>query len=423
MEMKSETSNLQEITSDDINKILFVLQGQGGLQLDICDFLLPSESLKSLTYLRNKESASDTDVFFLNVVLPSARLYSPQTDVFTVALKVWLNWNEKSDEEVAEAGFQVQPKYVYESLVYEKNLYKYITENIIQTNTSINFIPYVGFSSCLLKNILENVSSSTLEDMDKTTLLNHFQGLSDMKLNILVTGSLEKRRLKPFPMFLKQYQDKIQPDELIGVLYQILYAFYTLEKFKIMHNDVHFGNILIEVLNEPIVINLNDKFTFESFLIPKIYDWDHGFAEALGPNPLWLGYDFFLPGQDLSDFVEKSKNFPVVYELLEKIIPIKTNVSEQQLGLVIDKMNADPLLTFLNTEAKSFEKNYRRVPKELVLQATETDYESQLSTEQLDLLSQQDAVLLTNIKSKKGKFFVLIQLSNPYARDLKALFE
>ena len=190
-----------------------------------------------------------------------------------------------------------------------------------------------------------------------------------------------------------------------------------------MHNDLHLGNILIEILEKPILINLNNRFVFESFLIPKIYDWDRGFAEALGPNPLWLGYDFFLPGQDCSDFVEKAKHFPIVYDLLKKIIPIRENASAQEMNVVINFTNANPLLDFLKQEKKSFEMYQRRVPKELILQATETDYESQLSSEQIDLLSFQDDVVLKSIKKKKDYYLVSLELDNPYARDLNVLFE
>ena len=59
------------------------------------------------------------------------------------------------------------------------------------------------------------------------------------------------------------------------------------------HNDLHSGNILIEVLEDPIEIEMKEfDIRFQTRFIPKIFDFDHAYVEELGPNPLLKSINF-----------------------------------------------------------------------------------------------------------------------------------
>jgi len=50
-----------------------------------------------------------------------------------------------------------------------------------------------------------------------------------------------------------------------------------LAKYKIIHNDLHAGNVFIEYYPKPVVINYTfpKKFPLTSSYVATIYDWDH----------------------------------------------------------------------------------------------------------------------------------------------------
>ena len=58
------------IEDDDINKILFLLQ-EGKVRLETCDFLNDSindtEYFEDTSYLQNKTSTSQSEIFFTNI--------------------------------------------------------------------------------------------------------------------------------------------------------------------------------------------------------------------------------------------------------------------------------------------------------------------------------------------------------------------
>ena len=88
-----------------------------------------------------------------------------------------------------------------------------------------------------------------------------------------------------------------------AVFTQLLVALYVMEKSKLMHNDLHGFNILIEPQSKPIAVTYDIQgippFTVVVQFRVKIFDFDHASCELLGPNPLWHT-DGFEPNKDLA---------------------------------------------------------------------------------------------------------------------------
>jgi hypothetical protein len=74
---------------------------------------------------------------------------------------------------------------------------------------------------------------------------------------------------------------------------QILIALYVMEKSKLMHNDLHGLNILIEEYDDDKAVvetyEIEDIPSFSMFVAfrVKIFDFDHASCALLGPNALW----------------------------------------------------------------------------------------------------------------------------------------
>ena len=62
-----------------------------------------------------------------------------------------------------------------------------------------------------------------------------------------------------------------------------------MQRFKIAHNDLHHGNILVETLSKPILLSykMGDFiFEFETNYILYIFDWDRSYCKEVGDNNL-----------------------------------------------------------------------------------------------------------------------------------------
>ncbi len=77
--------------------------------------------------------------------------------------------------------------------------------------------------------------------------------------------------------------------ELWNVLFQISAACYTTSLCKLVHNDLHSGNIFIRDLGKEteFIYIINDrKFIIKTRFQPLIYDFDRGYTKKFGTNPL-----------------------------------------------------------------------------------------------------------------------------------------
>jgi hypothetical protein len=79
---------------------------------------------------------------------------------------------------------------------------------------------------------------------------------------------------------------------LFPIIFQIAVACYSMSLSKMVHNDLHSGNIFVEQLSDPVtsiyVIN-NKKYTIKSEFKVYLYDFDRSYCERFGNNPLLTG--------------------------------------------------------------------------------------------------------------------------------------
>ena len=179
-----------------------------------------------------------------------------------------------------------------ESIKYEAQIYRYITENIISTNVCPNFIGYMGYAECLvgqagLPQFVTNkmVAIANADNLGRFLVNESVQ--ASMEIGILLTYKppnieIYYQKLRWFLVnneekeFFKYFRDQ--------VLFQIFYALFVMEKYKIMHNDLHINNIFIETLHQPTTITYRlgeYAFPIITKYIVYIYDWDRGYCEEL----------------------------------------------------------------------------------------------------------------------------------------------
>ena len=273
----------------------------------------------------NKESASEAEVIFVDVIIPNMK-----ESKLAMALKLWINWSDINEITIdGLSGLSNDEKWMLKesesaSLVYESKVYQYITDKFIKRNLSNNFIPFIGLATCNFDHILSALEAHQTEANYASLFkkFNKFKELEDvLKVSLLVTGTLNnpKDLVSLYDLLANRVKDhKLSKNEIKSIVAQILYALFLMQTHKISHNDLHLNNILVEIVPFPGVDVTIEGITFNTNYVPKIYDWDFAYCEALGPNPKHNNYDF--AASNLGNRFKKSADY---YQFVCGIFDIK----------------------------------------------------------------------------------------------------
>jgi len=209
------------------------------------------------------------------------------------------------------------------SLETEIAIYRNIITNLINNKHTPNLIAYLGdfnYSIDAIKNVpnigehLDSINEDTEEDDDQ---------YDTSSCNILV---LERSKSGyTFNDWLETHGEdgiiKRSEQDILGVIFQILYTLVCFYNIGLVHNDLHFDNIFIEDMERPITMFFmrgDDKFIqLTTRYIPKIYDFDRGSIIHKGvPLNLEIDKDYCKNYGTCNFFNAKFDSFYFITELL-----------------------------------------------------------------------------------------------------------
>lgn len=276
--------------------------------------------------LLTKNSASDTQVMFASF-LQQAKVNSKSD----VAIKMWIDWDDpnlkpfRSGPNSALNTGKMDEKFEnidsYQGLNYEAMVYEFILNNIIRDKLSPNFIPLIALGICDLNSTQDDIIDAVKNPNSKSDLQEFFIDLPPMfqfKLKIIITGTNRDKMRSLDDLFRKE---KLPNEEVASIIFQCLNALYLMEYFEIMHNDMHFGNILVQTLTTPICLTYKcgvNEVTFKTNYIVKFYDWDRGYVTALGNNGILL--------QDWSIATGASNGFKINHDYYQFMCGLTTSL-------------------------------------------------------------------------------------------------
>ena len=276
-------------------------------------------------YLKLREKNIDSKVSEFNKVIKIIESHSPRTNV------------------------------KYKALKYEKCMYSFITSNIVKTHVSPNFIPLIASKSCLLREILPSLKFDS--GANKTTHTKHTKhiGISaekyelfnelatvvpDIKLSFIITGTgLDRTKFKSLSKMIYTFEAD-SSHAFDAVFFQAVYSLAVMEYFGIVHNDLHFNNILIQEYNDPVCMNFvlpgSKTIQIRTRYVLKFFDWDRGYLSGLGDNPMLEDYrslsvrqiNSTRPKQDFYQFMCVLSEFPNIWSRITQFfdtIPKKSN--------------------------------------------------------------------------------------------------
>jgi len=287
------------------------------ININACDITEESKEL----FFRDKKrldsesslNKSEGSMHFANLISETLKGSIP------VALKVFPKARDNNTDDVLLLGLQ-----------YECKVYKYIYENIIKSNYSPNFISYVA-SACCSNNLCVLITGQAGSG--------EYFGLNDMyevhTLNSIFEDLLEIDRMK--------------------VLFQIFYSLELMQRFKIVHYDLHINNIMVVDFEYEIPFEFiigEDKFTFYSRYVPYLFDWDFAYCEPLGDNPRIYDYAYLNIFNRMSKKADTYTLLCMLYQvydfkdLFDRIPKIRMAEKEQNIVFSITDKQKDLIKSY-----------------------------------------------------------------------------
>lgn len=202
---------------------------------------------------------------------------------------------------IEKKGLRIALKVVPVETKYEKFehpsllefiLLKYLSEDVVDKLESPHITYYLGEKKVSNKcKSLKNLNLKKLEVSEKIR----------QHSNILISEFVSGGSLDNWIYTRYEAKKDISDACWKGIVFQLLYTIHILhDKYRLMHNDFHYGNILMSDEIEPggyFVYNLNGKkFYLKNYgCIPKLWDFEFAmvFSDAIPvsyPNRFVLGH-------------------------------------------------------------------------------------------------------------------------------------
>ena len=292
------------------------------LRLNLCDM---TNSIENITGMVNN-SASPSDNWFIefkdNIIFKTKKIKYG-------FLKLFINPN--TVPKISENRILIE---TLEGLAYEINIYKYIIQPLVDLKICPNFVSYIQSSleceySELLDMLLDTLTNTgklikaetvinnlnrninyIVNNTKKTPAINLVEDSIDFHSSIdsieintdLIVNEYPDVKYR-YSLLLLENTNGIKlsnwiiknkriltfETELWNIIFQITAACYTMSLSKMVHNDLHSGNIFIQDLGEitDFLYNINDEpLLIRTKYKVLIFDFDRSYARIFGDNPI-----------------------------------------------------------------------------------------------------------------------------------------
>jgi hypothetical protein len=166
------------------------------------------------------------------------------------------------------------------SLQVEIAIYRNIITNLVNNRNTPHVTSYLGFQKCTAslkipadqsKHYYDQLKSIK-EDTDESGFILDLYDTT--KANLLITERSSGKEL------FKWLNMETTLRDLLSIIFQVLYTLNCFARIGLQHNDLHYNNIFIEDMGQPITLfykrNPTEYVELTTRYIAKIYDWDRG---------------------------------------------------------------------------------------------------------------------------------------------------
>jgi hypothetical protein len=281
-----------------------------------------SPCIKKITGLAT-DSASPTDTWIINF---KENVYYNNHKIEKGFLKIFLNPNTP--------GISNSRRVDLLALDYEINIYKDVIKNLIEYKVCPNFIKYLASGiNCSFENLNSMLNGNIHTDIGEVisprqTALNLLRNITFLQYEInenndkrpAINDNSQLNYRYPavnigfkYNMLMSEDSNAVKFNSWIGsnirnsnfeqdlysILFQIFVACYSMSLSKLVHNDLHSGNVFIRTsLSKDMLYYVNSVPTgIRSRFTALIYDFDRGYCERFGDNPKLQNFECNVASQ------------------------------------------------------------------------------------------------------------------------------
>lgn len=233
---------------------------------------------KELSELLNVKSCKLTD-YLDNFVLYTSTEKNSESDSYIISAKIKKELFKKYVNDSIEIIIKLTFKYkniIDNGLEVEEQIYKNIIQKLLYNNNTPHLISYITSYKCT--DTLEYIFGREISNKIETEIINLEDIYDISKKNILITL---KSNGKTFENWLINQKYDIQ--DLLSIIFQVLYTIYCFNLINLRHNDLHFRNIFIDELpdyttiyykNTCVMEPCDTYVTLRTRYVARIYDFD-----------------------------------------------------------------------------------------------------------------------------------------------------
>ena len=235
--------------------------------------------------------------------------------------------NHKKLENVALKLLPIETK--YEKHEHPSNIeiivLKHLTDHIVNTNISPHITHYLGVQKINNKSrALKMLNLKRLEVEDKIKTHSY----------MLISEFLEGGSLDNWVFNTYENDKEISDNQWKYIVFQLVYTISVMQHhYRMMHNDFHYGNILIDTHIKPggyFVYEINSKTYYipNTGIIPKL--WDFEFCMSFSDKiPDMYPNKFIVGPYKYDKILHKTLDVPTVDNLNKKQNPSETQDSDE----------------------------------------------------------------------------------------------
>jgi hypothetical protein len=332
----------------------------------------------------NSDSSSPTDIWLVKF---NKDVKYKNTKIKNGFLKIFLEYTSLPSD--------YDYKNTLKGLNYELDVYKDVIRPLIDYNICPNFVKYLASGKkCTYENLL-NILKNNLSnfDIDKIKLLlnrnlnciydlcssrlsidNDTDIIDDDKIrpsdsfryNMILNEQIPKGSIK-FTNFLRNNNNQKMPF-FLPIIFQIFTACYAMSLSKMVHNDLHSGNIFIEQLDKEDVFEYcinNNRYKIKTKYKVFLYDFDRSYVERFGDNE-FLTYTVCNNNSQCNIYIE-NKDILKILCYINSRLDSNNNISmllstitdnKEKLGELLNEYRYSCFFEEIDSDNISFFKNF-----------------------------------------------------------------
>ncbi len=258
--MKKKVTMEEKINNplEKINDVEYILDVSKYIEENKCKL---SDIFGKINFWSQEEKSSSSDVIIADtkINLPKDLKLKYEHYNNSVILKIGIIKNKYDETSVID---------IENNHTVERQIYEFLQSFVIK-NYSPHIIGYLGHFIC----DKDTFGSSIYEQIENDLNIEE----SDVsKFDIIILRKSNGISLH------KYITTKVFTQEtLFGILFQIIYTLICFKQYQLVHNDLHYGNVLIERLDTPVTIHykISDKiYALTTTKLVKIFDFDRSYV-------------------------------------------------------------------------------------------------------------------------------------------------